>query len=66
MNGKLWMLLSSVAVIMGCPDVPLRPDGSPGDEKCPAGAREAMEAFDLIPGNAITVDVDANRTEAKR
>ncbi len=63
MHNKLWMLLS-VAVIAGCPDVPLRPDGSPGAEKCPPGAREAMEAFNLAPGNSVTVDVDADRTEA--
>ena len=62
MHNKLWTLLG-VAVIAGCFDVPLRPDGSPGDEKCPPGAREAMEALNLVPGRSMTVYVDANQTE---
>ncbi len=62
MHNKLWTLLC-VAAIAGCFDVPLRPDGSPGDQKCPPGAREAMEALNLAPGNSVIVDVDASRTE---
>lgn len=61
--GRLLALLG-VAVGVGCPGVPLRPDGSPTEEKCPEGAREAMAAFNLGPGNSVSMDVDAAQTEA--
>ena len=61
-KGSLCALLGAVAA--GCPGVPLRPDGSPAEEKCPEGARAAMEAFRLAPGDSVTMDVDATRTEA--
>jgi len=46
---------------VGCPGVALRPDGSPADEKCPEGAREAIEAFGLEPGSSLVVDLDIAR-----
>ena len=58
-RGPFWALLGGV--IIGCPGVPLRSDGSPADEKCPAGAREAMAALDLDPGAGFSVFVDASR-----
>jgi hypothetical protein len=52
-----------VALCMGC-GVPLRPDGSPAEEQCPAGAKEAMASFGLHPGfSSIVVWIDANRQE---
>ena len=45
----------------GCPTVPLRPDGSPADERCPEGAREAITSFELVPGSSTTVFVDVTR-----
>ncbi len=62
MRGQFWVLLGAIASA-GCPGVAIRPDGSPGDEKCPAGAREAMEAFNLTPGASVSIWVDAARTE---
>jgi hypothetical protein len=58
-RGPLWALLGAMAV--GCPGVPLRPDGSPADEKCPAGAREALAALDLAPGASVSVFADVTR-----
>lgn len=48
-----------VAVSAGCPGVAIRPDGSPAEEDCPEGAREAMEARRLKPGASLVVHVDA-------
>lgn len=61
-RGPLWALLG-VVVSTGCPGVAIRPDGSPAEEKCPEGAREAMAAFNLEPGARATMDVDATRTD---
>ncbi len=58
MRGRFWALLGAIA-ITGCPGVAIRPDGSPAEEKCPAGAREAMEAFSLAPGDLVAVSIDA-------
>jgi len=46
----------------GCPGVPLRPDGSPAEEKCPEGAREAITSFGLEPGSSTAVFVEVSRT----
>jgi hypothetical protein len=35
---------------LGCPGVAVRPDGTPTEEACPAGAREAMASLGLVPG----------------
>lgn len=59
-RGLFWALLG-VAGGAGCPGVPLRPDGSPTEEKCPAGAREAMEALGLAPGDSDHIYVDATQ-----
>lgn len=59
-RGLFWALLGVVGGA-GCPGVPLHPDGSPAEEKCPAGAREAMEALSLAPGDSGFIYVDATR-----
>lgn len=61
--GPLCALLAAVAGA-GCAGVPIRPDGSPAEEKCPEGAKEAMAAFGLRPGSGEAVDVDVTRNEA--
>ncbi|MCP3136880.1 hypothetical protein [Pyxidicoccus xibeiensis] len=41
----------------------LRPDGSPGPEKCPERALEAMEYLQLSVGDAGIIELDANQTD---
>jgi hypothetical protein len=41
--------------------VPLRPDGSPAEEKCPEGAREAITSLGLEPGSATDAFVEVTR-----
>lgn len=62
MRGRLWALLGAMA-IAGCPGVAVRPDGNPAEEKCPTGAREAMEAFNLAPGDKVAIWIDATHQE---
>jgi hypothetical protein len=52
----------------GCPvGVAVRPDGSPAEEPCPAGAREAMDALGLVPaangrpGSSAQMDLDVTQ-----
>jgi hypothetical protein len=49
---------------LGCTGsgVSLRPDGSPGPQKCPDKALEAMRYFQLRPGDSSTVEIDANQS----
>jgi hypothetical protein len=56
---RAWVFL---ALCAGC-GLPLRPDGSPVEERCPAGAREAMESLGLHPGSVGSVDLDVSRRE---
>jgi len=56
---RTWAFL---ALCVGC-GVPLRPDGSPVEEKCPDRARETMESFGLRPGDHETIYIDVNRQE---
>lgn len=60
--------LCAVLSLSGCPAVAVRPDGSPAEEPCPAGARDVMDSFGLVPvaggraGSAVEMDIDvANR-----
>ncbi|MFL5354887.1 serine/threonine protein kinase [Archangium sp.] len=49
----------------GCPSggVPLRPDGSPGPEKCPEEALKAMRILRLQVGDSAFVELDVNQTD---
>lgn len=51
--------------ISGCPSggVFLRPDGSPGPEKCPEEALKAMRILRLQVGDAASVELDVNQTD---
>jgi len=63
-RGQLWVVLGVVAAGgMSCPGVAFRPGDNPGEEKCPAGAKEAMEAFNLAPGDDVPLYVDATRRD---
>jgi hypothetical protein len=42
--------------------VSLRPDGSPGPQKCPDKALEAMKYLQLRPGDSSTAEIDANQS----
>jgi hypothetical protein len=52
-------------VASGCPSagVPLRPDGSPGPEKCPEDALKAMRILRLQVGDSAFIELDANQTD---
>jgi hypothetical protein len=52
---------------MGCPSagVSLRPDGSPGPEKCPEEALKTMRILRMRPGDAADVELDANQVAAR-
>ncbi len=49
----------------GCPSgvVPLRPDGTPGSEKCPEEALKAMRILRLQVGDSAFVELDVNQTD---
>jgi len=49
----------------GCPagSVLLRPDGSPGPEKCPEEALKAMRILRLRVGDSAWVDLDVNQAD---
>ncbi|MFY0569116.1 serine/threonine protein kinase [Archangium lansingense] len=49
----------------GCPSggVFLRPDGSPGPEKCPEDALKAMRILRLQVGDGASVELDVNQTD---
>lgn len=58
-------LVVLLAVASGCPSgsVPLRPDGSPGPEKCPEEALKAMRILRLRVGDSAWVDLDVNQAD---
>jgi len=72
MASNKFALLGCAVLLMtssGCPGtatggVSLRPDGSPGPEKCPEKAREAMNYLRMFVGEAAWVQLDANQTRA--
>jgi len=44
------LVLLGAVLGVGCPpNVAIRPDGNPAEEKCPEGAQETMTALGLIP-----------------
>ena len=51
--------------LSGCPSpaVALRPDGSPGPQKCPEKALETMRILQLRPGDSAMADVDTSQAE---
>lgn len=58
-----------LVVCSGCPgtatgEVALRPDGTPGSEKCPEKALEAMNYLRLFVGEGGWVRLDANQSRA--
>jgi hypothetical protein len=58
------VLLSCVSASCMTPgDVFLRPDGSPGPERCPEKALEAMRILGLKVGDAADVELDVNQME---
>lgn len=63
--GALLLMLST-----GCPGsatggVALRPDGTPGPEKCPEEALKAMSYLRLSVGDAAGVVLDINQTDVR-
>ena len=54
-----------LALLWGCTGVPLRPDGTPGPEECPAGALEAMREMGIKPGDKGSVEADATQNELR-
>ncbi|HYO74048.1 MAG TPA: serine/threonine protein kinase, partial [Archangium sp.] len=60
--------LAFVAMLLttsGCPlgSMPLRPDGTPGPEKCPEEALKAMRILRLRVGDSAWIDLDVNQTD---
>ncbi len=57
----LVLLLAST----GCPPggVPLRPDGTPGPQKCPEEALKTMKLLGMNVGDAAGVELDANQVD---
>ncbi|QSQ23472.1 serine/threonine protein kinase [Pyxidicoccus parkwayensis] len=66
------LLLSFVALLAassGCAtsgSVPLRPDGTPGPQECPAKALEVMRYVKLHVGDSALVELDANQVRSRR
>ncbi|XXF78915.1 hypothetical protein P2318_03910 [Myxococcaceae bacterium GXIMD 01537] len=70
-SNKFMLLGCAVLLVMssGCPGtatggVSLRPDGTPGPEKCPEDAKKAMNYLRMFVGEAAWVQLDANQTRA--
>lgn len=72
MASDKFALLGCLALLWmssGCPGsatggVSLRPDGTPGPEKCPEEAKKAMKYLRMFVGEAAWVQLDANQTRA--
>ncbi len=45
----------------GCSHVPLRPDGLPGPQTCPADALDAMNTWNISPGDMARILIDENK-----
>lgn len=60
-------MAGTMAMLLACPGVAVRPDGSPTEAPCPAGAREAMDQFHLVPaggghaGSSEQMDIDVTQ-----
>lgn len=68
---KLSLLGCAVLLVTssGCPGsatsgVALRPDGTPGPEKCPEEARKAMNYLRLFVGASAWIQLDANQSSS--
>jgi hypothetical protein len=59
------VFLALLLAASGCPSgsVLLRPDGSPGPEKCPEEALKAMRILRLRVGDSAWVDLDVNQAD---
>lgn len=57
----VFLLLATSGCLSG--GVFLRPDGSPGPEKCPEEALKAMRILRLRVGDAASVELDVNQTD---
>jgi len=44
-----------------CSGVPLRPDGLPGPQTCPANALDAMNTWGISPGDTAEILIDENK-----
>lgn len=69
MSSNRALLLPFVVLLLassGCPagGVFLRPDGSPGPQKCPEEALKTMRLLRMQVGDASGVDLDANQVDA--
>ncbi|MBZ4419654.1 hypothetical protein [Myxococcus sp. RHSTA-1-4] len=60
-GAALLVTSSSCATTPTPGDVRLRPDGTPGPEKCPEEARKAMDYLRMFVGEAAFVVLDANQ-----
>ena len=70
---RLWIVAGTCAALGCVPvgsdlttlgmNVPLRSDGTPGPERCPAHVRQVMEAAELRPGATAHIEIDANQYE---
>lgn len=45
----------------GCTSVPLRPDGTPGPQKCPDQALDAMRMLGVHPGDTVLVVIETSK-----
>lgn len=69
-SNRAFQLLPLVLLLLatpGCPPagVSLRPDGSPGPEKCSEEALETMRILRMRVGDAADVELDANQMDAR-
>lgn len=46
---------------LACTSVPLRPDGTPGPEKCPPEALEAMRLLGVRPGDTAPIVIETSK-----
>lgn len=62
---SLLSLATLVCVSLGCATsgVSLRPDGTPGPEKCSEEALKTMRILRIQPGDTAFVEIDANQTD---
>src|SRR4051812_21755487 len=67
MSSSQWAVIALVAgsFLSGCPSpfVALRPDGSPGPQRCPEKALETMRILHLRPGDSADADIDTSQAD---
>lgn len=65
------LLLSSIILLVGAPGcatpggVSLRPDGTPGPQKCSEEAKKTMSILRARVGDSTLVDLDANQIDSE-